>query len=130
MNKILVICLALLLLMLAGCQDLDTQNTSDDPTSVTVDASADAATPSASQGATDDTVHLQTSDTSAAPSDTASPSQPSSEADNTSPSPAEDEPLAPQDDVNTTLDEILQELNDLDQLYSQLDDVSDSDLTE
>jgi hypothetical protein len=35
---------------------------------------------------------------------------------------------ASQEDVNATLDDILKELNNLDQLFSQMDNIKDSDL--
>lgn len=42
---------------------------------------------------------------------------------------ASDEP-ATEEETSAALDDILQQLNDLDQLYSQLDDVQDSDLSD
>lgn len=116
------VCLAVLLLLTAGCRSAaQHQPASGSAASPGVSSSAAALhPPDASQSLT---ANSQPTDSSVkqTPSSSSSPAP-------QAPSSPSTETAASKEDVNATLDDIIKELNDLDKLYSQMDNLNDTDL--
>lgn len=144
----LIIGVMTLLLLLTGCRDLkensntgnatapaaasaspvsETPNGTDVPPNTAAPTGGDSGiTPSPQSGQLP-----EAGNSSAAPQDSASPSAsspPSAAVTDAATVAAPAASAAPKSEVNATLDDIIKELNDLDKLYSQMDNLTESDL--
>lgn len=132
----LIIGVLALLLLLTGCRGLKEASSPDNNTATTPSVSSVAEVPASTPTPSVEDVGItpspQSGQSSGSVSVSAEPPNSVPPSDGLPPSTAvtSQTPAAPKSEVNAVLDDIIKELGDLDELYSQLDDVQDSDLSD